>query len=493
MRFAVGVRVVVVLDTCHSASMFKGAGEDSESGPWNFAASVEAYMAEMQTVLTKGTKASASGPSVGWVTACDDDQLSAEVGKRGWFTKPFVQAWKADATDANGDGWNDFKEAFNIAAPKATNTERAPQTFNEDLLRSVAAYEVAYHPKASDKWLDETMEMRFSTGTWSEDVAYGEDGRAYLDGNGGEIAFLPYSASTGNVVTVEAKVQFCEYSKDDVPGATAQAAIRLGTNGCFQVWTNGWIDAEAEGFTPVSGEEYTLRFTFDYTAGTYGVEVLDGGNYLPMVGRVIPNAPNGGLGTSRPTSFPLASASNAVSRVVFKGETQFTSLVGDSRYEIIGFAADDALVLSNNVQIVLDAAKAAWLNSCAGGRDTLVASAAGLSAKEFNDAYLLNLDITDGERSYAFAITDVDVGAETVTVSVTLTRNGALMDATSASLPINGVLKFYGAATLEEFKTAAAPLSSQTLVDDDFSDGDTATATFPKGDNVFFKVKIEGP
>ena len=116
-----------------------------------------------------------------------------------------------------------------------------------------------------------------------------------------------------------------------------------------------------------------------------------------------------------------------------------------------------------------------------------------MSAKELNDAYLLNLDITDGERSYAFAITDVDVGAETVTVSVTLTRNGALMDATSASLPINGVLKFYGAATLEEFKTATAPLSSQTLVDDDFSDGDTATATFPKGDNVFFKAKIEGP
>ena len=197
MEFSAGVRVVVVLDTCHSGSMFKGGGDASSgSGPWNFAASVEAYMDEMRSSVRKrGAKAAASGPSVGWVTACDDDQLSVESNKRGWFTRPFVEAWKADATDANGDGWNDFKEAFNIAAPKATNTERAPQTFNEDLLRSVAAYEVAYHPKASDKWLDETMEMRLSTGTWSEDVAYGEDGRAYLDSNGGEIAFSPCRAT----------------------------------------------------------------------------------------------------------------------------------------------------------------------------------------------------------------------------------------------------------------------------------------------------------
>ena len=343
---------------------------------------------------------------------------------------------------------------------------------------------------SEDKWIEESSSSREWSGEWSDGIEYGDNGRAYLYGSN---SFTPFSASTGNVVTVEFKARFDEVTIPEDPGANAQAAVRLSTNGCFQVWTNGWVDVAADGVTPVSGAEYTFRTILNYGERTYSVDVLSSGNYLPMVGRVIPNAPNGGLGTSRPTSFPLASASNAVSRVVFKGETQFTSLVGDSRYEIIGFAADDALVLSNNVQIVLDAAKAAWLNSCAGGRDALVASAAGLSAKELNDAYLLNLDITDGERSYAFAITDVDVGAETVTVSVTLTRNGALMDATSASLPINGVLKFYGAATLEEFKTATAPLSSQTLVDDDFSDGDTATATFPKGDNVFFKAKIEGP
>ena len=57
-------------------------------------------------------------------------------------------------------------------------------------------------------------------------------------------------------------------------------------------------------------------------------------------------------------------------------------------------------------------------------------------------------------------------------------------------------MKFYGAATLEAFKSSALqPLSSETVSDDDFSDGNTATATYPKVSgtttNTFFKAKIE--
>ena len=511
MRFAAGVRVVVVLDTCHSASMFKGADEDSKSGPWYFAASVQAYMDEMQTVLTKGAKsAAASGPSVGWVTACDDDQTSLESNKRGKFTKPFVEAWKTDGTDANGDGYNDFKEMFNIAAPKAVDSERAPQTLNESLLRNVAAWEVFYHPVVSDKWLEETMDTRLSTGAWSEPVSYDSDGRAYL---GGEVVFTPFHASTGNVVTVETKAQFCEYTSDDVPDMTAQAAVRLGTNGCFQVWTGGksgvesggvgelgWVDVEAEGVTPVSGAEYTLRTTFDYTTNTYSVEVKCGDEWLPL--KTTPNShtpnsstpnshtpnsstPNSQLSTS---SFPIAAVTNCISSVAFVGDTLFTSLDGDCRYEIIGFVADEALVLSNNVQIVLGAAKAAWLNNCAGGKATVAGAAAGLSDKEFSDAYLLNLDITDGGRSYAFEITSVDVGDTSVSVAVTLTRSGSIAQ------PINGVLKFYGAATLAAFKDGATELGAAELTNETFAGGETATATIPLSGETppaFFNAKIE--
>ena len=60
---------------------------------------------------------------------------------------------------------------------------------------------------------------------------------------------------------------------------------------------------------------------------------------------------------------------------------------------------------------------------------------------------------------------------------------------------INGVLKFYGAATVEAFACPdLAPLVDVTLSDDDFSAGETATAEIPlKGDTppAFFKATIE--
>ena len=187
---------------------------------------------------------------------------------------------------------------------------------------------------------------------------------------------------------------------------------------------------------------------------------------------------------TRPPRPPFAST-RLISIV---GDTLFASLYGECRYEIIGFVADEALALSNNVEIVLSAAKAAWLNKCGGDKATVQLAASGLSAKDFDDAYILNLDITDGSRSYAFAITDIAVGDTSVTVAVTLARTGKIEQAT------NGTLKFYGAATLAGFKAAASPLGSAVLSDDDFSNGDSATATIPldgEAPPAFFKAKIE--
>ena len=300
-------------------------------------------------------------------------------------------------------------------------------------------------------------------------------------------------------MTVETKAQFCEYTRDDAPDMTAQAAVRLGTNGCFQVWTGGksgvgsggvgelgWVDVEAEGVVPVSGAEYTLRTTFDYTANIYSVEVKTGLTEFTRLGEKI--NPVNPVNPVR-TSFPIAAVTNCISSVAFVGDTLFTSMIGDCRYEIIDFVADEALVLSNNVQIVLSAAKAAWLNSCAGGKTTVAGVVAGLSDKEFSDAYLLNLDITDGSRSYAFEITSVDVGDTSVSVAVTLTRCGSIAQ------PINGGLKFYGAATLAAFKDGATELGAAELTNETFAGGETATATIPLSGETppaFFSAKIEG-
>ena len=346
-------------------------------------------------------------------------------------------------------------------------------------------------PCLGEAWLRESAATSKWTGEWSENVDYGEDGRAFLSG---DVAFEPTNASTGNVVTVETKAKLYACSKDCSPDANAQAAVRISADGCFQVWTRkelgiesggvgelGWVDVEAQGVTPISGAEYTLRMTFDYTQSTYSVEVKTDETEFTNLRLQLPTAT---------TSFPLASSAKCVSSFAFVGDTLFTSLSGECRMVVIGFAENETVVLKDNAVAILDAAKAAWFNKCAGGDKAAAGSAAAnVSSKEFNEAYLLNLDIADGERSYSFAIADVKVGDENVTVSVTLKRAGI---AGGEAAPINGMLKFYGASTIEAFKNASsAAIETTNLTDGDFSKSDMATAKFPKGENKFLKAKIE--
>ena len=166
------------------------------------------------------------------------------------------------------------------------------------------------------------------------------------------------------------------------------------------------------------------------------------------------------------------------------GWGSLTSIVGEY-VAVEGFSEDDEVLLKDNASVILDAAKAAWLNSCAGDKTAVGNAAAALSADDFNKAYLLNLDIT-GETSYSFRITSIDVAADKVTIGVTLTRTGKIAQKT------NGVLKFYGAATVEAF-TTATPISAP-IPNADFSDGDTTTAEIHIGGDsppTLFKAKIE--
>ena len=334
------------------------------------------------------------------------------------------------------------------------------------------------------KWVQETAETTEFTGEWDAPPAY--DATTLKATLGGERTFTPYEASGGNRVTMTVTAAFdaipTEYA---APGNAAQGAIWLGTNGCFQVWAkagngeqgtgNGWVDVTADGVTPATGVDYTFRFVFDYATRKYSVSVLDGGAYKPLAAKGV-------------SSFQLTTSASAVSGVRFTGDGVLTSLTGEY-VAVEGFSEAETVLLKDNAEVILDAAKAAWLNSCAGGKTAVGSAAAGLSAQEFADAYLLNLDITEADRSYAFEITGVDVGAEMVTVGVKLTRNGHIAQS------INGTLKFYGAATLDAFKNPALqPISSATVSDSDFSEGDTATATIPLDSETpptFFKAKIE--
>ena len=365
-------------------------------------------------------------------------------------------------------------------------------------------------------WVDESADTAFITGTWAPGIAY--DAVTRKADLYGERAFTPNAPSGGTPVTLEVTAMF-----DTIPGEAeepkpgTQGAVWIGTNGCFQAWTMGnvanvemlpmsntnfhsadtklmagklkigntgtgntgnipmWVDVAAEGVTPQIGVEYTFRFTFDYKKGTYGVEVKTGSTGFTKL-RAKENPVQ--------ESFLLAATGSAVSEVLFSGSGFLTSIVGE--YVVFeGFAADDEVLLKGNATIILDAARAAWLNSCAGGKTVVSNTVTALSMDDFNKAYLLNLDVT-GETSYTFRITSIDVASDKVTIGVTLTRTGKIAQKT------NGVLKFYGAATVEAF--ASATQVPVTIPNDDFSNGDTATAEIPcGGDNppTLFKAKIE--
>ena len=349
-------------------------------------------------------------------------------------------------------------------------------------------------PAASElSWVDERAITSGLTGTWSKPIVY--DRQAMKAELSGENMFTPSTPSDGERVTMTTTVAFDAVpTEESVLKDGEQGAIWLGVNGCFQVWTktgngeqgtgNGWVDVAADGVTPATGVDYTFRIIFDYTSKTYSVDVKTGLTGFARLKEKNPVNPE-----SPVQNFPLATTVTSISKVRFMGDGVFTSLLGED-VAVTGFSAAETVVLKENASVVLDAAKAKWLNSCAGGKAAVGSAAAGLSAREFADAYLLNLDITEADRSYAFEITGVDVGADTVTVGVKLTRNGHIAQS------INGTLKFYGAATLDAFKNPALqPISSATVSDNDFSDGDTATAAFPKVDgsavNTFFKAKIE--
>ena len=324
-------------------------------------------------------------------------------------------------------------------------------------------------------WVDESADTASLTGAWAPGIVY--DAATRKADLYGERAFTPNIPSGGTPVTLEVTATF-----DTIPGEAeepkpgTQGAVWIGTNGCFQAWTVGrWVDVVAEGVTPQIDVEYTFRFTFDYKKGTYGVEVKTGSTgYAKLRGRADPFQ----------ESFPLAETGSAVSEVLFSGSGFLTSIVGE--YVVFeGFAADDEVLLKGNATVILDAARAAWLNSCAGGKAVVSNAVTALSADDFNKAYLLNLDVT-GETSYTFRITSIDVASDKVTIGVTLTRTGKIAQKT------NGVLKFYGAATVDAF-TTATPIPT-TIPNGDFSDGDAATAEIPlTGNNPpsFFKARIE--
>lgn len=335
-------------------------------------------------------------------------------------------------------------------------------------------------------WIYEDKDYPGYTGTWTTEVVYDDDGRVAIEDSN---TYTPAKASAGELVTVSLTMSFdAERDDEDALEDGAQAGIRLGPDSTFQIYTlvdaDGtetakWLDVAADGVTPATETDYTFKFTLDYNAKTYTVAVVDGETERA-------------LASGETTAFPLADKTKtSVSRLDFDGSGTVTSITGsyeDAEVPTEKFNDGDDVEVEDG-KITLDDKQAKWLNSY-GDYAAVKEAIAALDAKTFNDAYLLNLDVTADEFSYEFDVTDIEVGDTTVKVTATLTRTGA-RTADGAALPINGTLKLLGSAEL-----APDTFTEQGTaeVDDGKMSSGSATLTFPipaENPPTFFTATIE--
>ena len=158
-RFADGVRVVVMADTCHSGGLFKSAAKGSMRARFDLAERVQSMIEANRAEA--GQAAGASGASrrrgaaaarnltspadIGWVTAADYNQYSWDLNAGGVFTTACLEGWSTGAADADGDGRVSFYDlwlyARNAAEPiaKVHGDVTEAQCLNEEILLDVLA------------------------------------------------------------------------------------------------------------------------------------------------------------------------------------------------------------------------------------------------------------------------------------------------------------------------------------------------------------------
>ena len=308
------------------------------------------------------------------------------------------------------------------------------------------------------------------TGTWSEGATLGEEKVTIEDG----ATYTASEASDGRFVTVAMTLSFDDANDDDDDFGDAKAAIRLAsgeTDGTyqFQLYTSDgankvWTNATVVGVTATKEVDYNFVIVLDLTNKIYTASVVtDAGattNAL-TIGENVTEIPFACQGEITP-----------VQQIDFVGAGKVSSIEGS--YETPeeppapeGFDEDDTIG-----EVTLTAEQATWLNA-QNNYDVLAAKIETMDATAFNNAYLLNLDIT-GDFSYEFKVTDVEVGDTAVTVTVSLTRNGALAE-NEVAKPIVGTLKLKGTASLGTAFTVLGEAAVEFDANADFSDGATET------------------
>lgn len=164
--FASGVRVVVIVDACHSSGLFEETGALSvgeqrrqrraTAESWDIAKSVTDHMArERASLMRRNAKAAAAGISpseIGWMTACAYNEYSYESGAvgHGYFTYGLLNGFLYG--DQNGDGQASFQELFDFAVIRIPFPDQNPKCLNSAVLSSVIATTNAGITPPGDAW-----------------------------------------------------------------------------------------------------------------------------------------------------------------------------------------------------------------------------------------------------------------------------------------------------------------------------------------------------
>ena len=320
-------------------------------------------------------------------------------------------------------------------------------------------------------WIFENEDYKEATGLWSNAVEYVNHKVAIDERN----EFTADNPSDARNVIIETTATFNSAAEDHQDYDGVKAAVRIGTNSCFQVYTtneNGKVWLAATNFSASINMDYAVRLELDVTNKTYTVSVKDGGDYKRLV-------------ADGKDSFSFACLDTVpfVQSVGYVGEGSVASIFGSYTNKVFGFCVNDVVPGSDASNAPLTAEQADWLNAFSSGHDAVASRIRALTVKQFSEAYLLNLDLMQN-FGYGFNITGISAASSNVTVAVTLVRTNAL-----ATAGINGTLKLYGGETPSEITNY---LDKAVFDDAKFAGGTEAQTTFQQdGTNTFFKAMIK--
>ena len=364
-----------------------------------------------------------------------------------------------------------------------TNKYYVKQFFGDTNDVNIAASYADTSENRAAHWVHEDEAFKEATGLWSNAVEYVDHKVAIEERN----EFTADVASDARNVIIETTLSFDGAAEEHEDYDGAKAAIRIGTNACFQVYTtnaNGRVWLDTEGASAETNRDYTVKLELDFTNKTYTVAVKNGSEYATLHDGTVTNFP-----------FAYSDGTPYVQTFEFDGEGSVGSIYGSYTNRVVVFVTNEVVTVSDGAKTI-SGSQAEWLNK-RGDHAAVAAVVKTLTSDQFARAYLLNEDIMDadydveGWGSFKIAGIDVDDANDKITVKVKLVRNFAVMDGAKAA-PINGTLKVYGGENVTGINT---PINADgyKLNDNDlhFRDGEEATFVIDKGALKFYKATIE--